>query len=73
MLLSDWYLNWKEKRIKAAAEKARDEGYQEGYAAGKKVAKSGKGTHVVTHRRRKDTVVTHGKDAGSIKRGGKVK
>lgn len=54
MLLSDWYLNWKEKRIKAAAEKARDEGYEKGYAAGKKVAKSGK-------------------DAGSVKRGGKVK
>jgi hypothetical protein len=66
MLLSDWYVNWKEKRIKAAAQKARAEGFEEGYAAGKtgksgdhEGAQSGKDAHVVVHGR-KSAVVTHG-------------
>ena len=35
MLLSDWFLERREKRIKAAEEKGRKEGYAEGYAAAK--------------------------------------
>ena len=32
MLLSDWYANWKEKRIQAAIEAAKAKGYEDGYA-----------------------------------------
>ena len=35
MLLSDWYANWKEKRIQAAVEAAKVKGYEDGYADGK--------------------------------------
>ena len=35
MLLSDWYANWKEKRIQAAVEAAKAKGYEDGYADGK--------------------------------------
>lgn len=35
MLLSDWLLERREKRIQAAEEKGRKEGYAEGYAAAK--------------------------------------
>lgn len=35
MLLSDWFLERREKRIQAAREKGREEGYAEGYAAAK--------------------------------------
>ena len=62
MLLSDWYVNWKEKRIKAAAEKARAEGYEKGYADGKagvevhppghKSVSRGNDASVITHRRK---------------------
>ena len=34
MLLSDWYANWKEKRIQAAVEAAKAKGYEDGYADG---------------------------------------
>ena len=34
MLLSDWYANWKEKRIQAAIEAAKAKGYEDGYADG---------------------------------------
>ena len=34
MLLSDWYTNWKEKRIQQAVEEAKSRGYEEGYADG---------------------------------------
>ena len=34
MLLSDWYANWKEKRIQAAVEAAKEKGYEDGYADG---------------------------------------
>ena len=34
MLLSDWYANWKEKRIRAAVEAAKAAAYAEGYADG---------------------------------------
>ncbi len=62
MLLSDWYVNWKEKRIKAAAEKARAEGYEKGYADGKagvevhpprhKSMSRGNDASAITHRRK---------------------
>ena len=62
MLLSDWYISWKEKRIKAAAEKARSEAYEKGYADGKAgvevhhrghtVARRGDDASVITHRRK---------------------
>ena len=35
MLLSDWFLERREKRIQAAREEGREEGYAEGYAAAK--------------------------------------
>ena len=35
MLLSDWFLERREKRIQAAKEEGRQEGYAEGYAAAK--------------------------------------
>ena len=35
MLLSDWFLERREKRIQAAKEEGRKEGYAEGYAAAK--------------------------------------
>ena len=35
MLLSDWYANWKEKRMQAAVKEAKAKGYEEGYAAGR--------------------------------------
>ena len=35
MLLSDWFLERREKRIQAAREEGRKEGYAEGYAAAK--------------------------------------
>ena len=35
VLLSDWFLARREKRIHAARETAREEGYAEGYAAAK--------------------------------------
>ena len=34
MLLSDWYANWKQKRIQAAVEAAKAKGYEDGYADG---------------------------------------
>ena len=34
MLLSDWYANWKEKRMQAAVEAAKAKGYEDGYADG---------------------------------------
>jgi flagellar biosynthesis/type III secretory pathway protein FliH len=35
MLLSDWFLERREKRIQTAKEEGRKEGYAEGYAAAK--------------------------------------
>ena len=35
MLLSDWFLERQEKRIQAAKEEGRKEGYADGYAAAK--------------------------------------
>ena len=62
MLLSDWYANWKEKRIKAAAEKARAEAYEKGYADGKagieihdrgpRVVRRESDASVIAHRRK---------------------
>lgn len=40
MLLSDWFLERREKRIQIAREEGRKEGYEEGYAAAK--AENGK-------------------------------
>ena len=60
MLLSDWYAKWKETRIKEAVEKARTEGYEEGYA----VARSGnrkKGADVTVTRGRNTNVVSRGR------------
>ena len=55
MLLSDWYIKWKETRIKEAAERARAEGYEEGFT----VARSGN--------RKIDTdVVTRGSSKGDV-------
>ena len=65
MLLSDWYAQWKEKRIQAAVEEARAKAYDEGYAAGKSekpdltgsTVTRGKNTGVVTRGRSKGEVV----------------
>ena len=35
MLLSDWYANWKEKRIQTAVEEAKAKGYNKGYVDGR--------------------------------------
>ena len=62
MLLSDWYANWKEKRIQAAAKEAKAKGYKEGYAAGK----------LGTPNRTGDTVA-HGKKGDVVKTTGQKK
>lgn len=66
MLLSDWYMRWKEKRIQEAVEEARKQGYEEGYAAGKAGVDPdtvrGKDGHVVTHEG-KLSVIRHEKKA----------
>ena len=59
MLLSDWYANWKEKRIQAAAKEAKAKGYKEGYAAGKSGTPNRTGGTVV-HRGKGDVVKTTG-------------
>ena len=65
MLLSDWYAQWKEKRIQAAVEEASAKAYDEGYAAGKsedpdltgRTVTRGKTTGVVTRGRSKGEVL----------------
>lgn len=59
MLLSDWYVNWKERRIQAAVKKARAEGYEKGYADGK----AGVEVHSPEHKS-----VNRGNDASVITR-----
>ena len=59
MLLSDWYANWKEKRIQAAAKEAKAKGYKEGYAAGKSGTLNRTGD-TVAHGRKGDVVKTTG-------------
>lgn len=69
MLLSDWYANWKEKRIQAAVEAAKAKAYEEGYADGRSGTPNLKGitvtrgssTKFVTHGRKNDSVKTTGK------------
>ena len=46
MLLSDWYVNWKEKRIQAAIEAAKAKGYEDGYADGLSGTPNLKGIHL---------------------------
>lgn len=59
MLLSDWYLNWKEKRIKAAAEKARAEEYEKGYADGRAGVEVHRRGHRIVKRESDAIVTTH--------------
>ena len=59
MLLSDWYANWKEKRIQAAVEAARAKGYEDGYADGLSGAPNLKGIRL--KRERHTEVVSRGK------------
>ena len=59
MLLSDWYANWKEKRIQAAVEAAKAKGYEDGYADGKLGTPNLKGIHLKRERHRE--VVSRGK------------
>ena len=59
MLLSDWYANWKEKRIQAAVEAAKAKGYEEGYADGKLGTPNLKGIHLT--RERHTEIVSRGK------------
>ena len=65
MLLSDWYANWKEKRIQAAVEAAKAKGYEEGYADGKSGTPNLTGITVtrgsVTRGRKGDVVKTTGR------------
>ena len=60
MLLSDWYANWKEKRIQVAVEEAKAEAYEEGYADGKSGTPNLKGIRL-----------TRGKYTADARRGGK--
>lgn len=55
MLLSDWYTQWKEKRIQAAVEAAKAKGYEEGYADGRSGTPNITGT-TVTRSSRSDEV-----------------
>ena len=54
MLLSDWYANWKEKRIQAAVEAAKAEAYEEGYADGKSGTPNLKGIRLTRGRHTAD-------------------
>ena len=65
MLLSDWYANWKEKRIQAAVEAAKAEAYEEGYADGKSGTPNRTGDTVT--RGRSPDVVTGGKKSDDVK------
>ena len=66
MLLSDWYTKWKETRIKEAVEKARAEGYKEGFAVAKSAnRKAGAGTTAT--RRGNTAVVSHGRKGKVVK------
>ena len=61
MLLSEWYANWKEKRIQAAAKEAKAKGYKEGYAAGKSGTPNRTGNTVAYGRKGNNVVKTTGK------------
>lgn len=71
MLLSDWYTNWKEKRIQAAVEAAKAEAYEEGYADGKSGTPHLRGATVT--RGRRPAVVTHGRKFDGTKTTGRKK
>ena len=71
MLFSDWYANWKEKRIQAAVEAAKAKGYENGYADGKSGTSKAVGAPV-KHGRRTD-VVTHDRKGGVVQTAGKKK
>ena len=72
MLLSDWYIKWKETRIKEAAERARAEGYEEGFTVARSAnRKAGTGTPAA--RRGNTTVVSHGRKGKVVKTTGKRK
>ena len=72
MLLSDWYIKWKETRIKEAAERARAEGYEEGFAVAQSANRK-TDTDVVTRGSSKGDVVIHGRKGKVVKTTGKRK
>jgi hypothetical protein len=55
MLLSDWYANWKEKRIQAAVEAAKAKGYEDGYADGLSGTPNLKGIRQTRSKHTRDT------------------